>query len=63
MYGEKLIMKKHKTNADVELLFLSRQKYYLYHQLKILTDKQQQLLFLFCKESQNGVLFNREDCL
>jgi hypothetical protein len=42
-YGEKLIMKKHNTNIGVELLFLLRQQYYLYHQLKILTDRQQQL--------------------
>ena len=37
-------MKKHNTNAGVELLLLLRQQYYLYHQLKILTDRQQQLV-------------------
>lgn len=42
-YGEKLIMKKHNSEAGVELLFLLRQQRYLYHQLKILTDRQHQL--------------------
>ena len=37
-------MKEHNTNAGVELLLLLRQQYYLYHQLKILTDRQQQLV-------------------
>jgi hypothetical protein len=36
-------MKKHNTNTAMELLFLLRQQRYLYHQLKILTDRQQQL--------------------
>jgi len=36
-------MEKHNTNAGMELLFLLRQQRYLYHQLKILTDRQQQL--------------------
>jgi len=35
-------MKNHNADAGVELLFLLRQQRYLYHQLKILTDKQQQ---------------------
>jgi len=36
-------MKKYNTNLGVELLFLLRQQRYLYHQLKILTDRQSQL--------------------
>ena len=36
-------MKEHNINVGVELLFLLRQQRYLYHQLKILTDRQQQL--------------------
>ena len=36
-------MKKHNTDVGAELLFLLRQQRYLYHQLKILTDRQQQL--------------------
>ncbi len=35
-------MKNHNADAGVELLFLLRQQRYLYHQLKILTDRQQQ---------------------
>jgi len=35
-------MKKHNTDIGAELLFLLRQQRYLYHQLKILTDRQQQ---------------------
>ena len=38
----KLIMKNHNADAGVELLFLLRQQRYLCHQLKILTDRQQQ---------------------
>ena len=33
-------MKKHNTNIGADMLFLLRQQRYLYHQLKILTDKQ-----------------------
>ncbi len=33
-------MKKHNTNLGRELLFLLRQQRYLYHQLKILTERQ-----------------------
>ncbi len=36
-------MKKHNTDIGAELLFLLRQQRYLYHQLKILTNRQQQL--------------------
>ncbi|MBW2608505.1 MAG: hypothetical protein JRD05_12825 [Deltaproteobacteria bacterium] len=36
-------MKKNNNNAGLELLFLLRHQRYLYHQLKILTDRQQQL--------------------
>ena len=36
-------MKNHNTNAGLELLFLLRQQRYLYHQLKILAERQQQL--------------------
>lgn len=36
-------MKKHDNNASVQLLFLLRQQRYLYHQLKILTDRQRKL--------------------
>lgn len=36
-------MEKHNTDIGAELLFLLRQQRYLYHQLKILTDRQQQL--------------------
>jgi len=39
----KLIMKKHNPNICVELLFLLRQQRSLYHQLKMLTDRQHQL--------------------
>lgn len=35
-------MKKHNVNVGIGLLFLLRQQCYLYHQLKILTDRQQQ---------------------
>jgi hypothetical protein len=35
-------MKKHNTDIGAELLSLLRQQRYLYHQLKILTDRQQQ---------------------
>ncbi len=35
-------MKNHNADVGAELLFLLRQQRYLYHQLKILTDKQQQ---------------------
>jgi hypothetical protein len=42
-YGEKLVMKKHNAEIGAELLFLLRQQRYLYHQLKILTDRQRQL--------------------
>ena len=37
-------MKRRRINAGVELLFLLRQQHYLYHQLKILTDRQQELV-------------------
>ena len=36
-------MKKNKTNAGAELLFLLKQQRYLYHQLKNLNDRQRQL--------------------
>lgn len=36
-------MKKHSTNTGTELLLLLNQQRDLYHQLKILTDKQHQL--------------------
>lgn len=36
-------MKKHNYNPGVELLFLLKQQRYLYHQLKDLTERQQQL--------------------
>ena len=35
--------KEHNTNTAFQLLFLLRQQRYLYHQLKILTDRQKQL--------------------
>ena len=35
--------KEHYTNTAFQLLFLLRQQRYLYHQLKILTDRQKQL--------------------
>lgn len=37
-------MKKDDTEVGTELLFLLRQQHCLYHQLKILTDRQQQLV-------------------
>lgn len=37
-------MKRRRINAGAELLFLLRQQHYLYHQLKILTDRQQELV-------------------
>jgi len=43
MYRDKLFMKKHNTNAGAALLSLLRQQRYLYHQLKILADRQQEL--------------------
>lgn len=43
IYGEKLTMEKHNTRVGLELLSLLRQQRYLYHQLKNLTDRQQQL--------------------
>ena len=36
-------MKEHNTNTGKELLSLLKQQRYLYHQLKMLTDRQQQL--------------------
>ena len=36
-------MKEHNTNTGTELLSLLKQQRYLYHQLKMLTDRQQQL--------------------
>lgn len=36
-------MENHNTDIGAELLFLLRQQRYLYHQFKILTDRQQQL--------------------
>jgi len=36
-------MKEHNSNAGAELLFILRQQRYLYHQLKDLTKRQQQL--------------------
>ena len=38
-----LTMNEHETNTGAELLFLLRQQRYLYHQLRILTDRQCQL--------------------
>ena len=35
--------KEHYTNTAFQLLFLLRQQRYLYHQLKILTDRQKEL--------------------
>lgn len=43
-YGGKPIMKEHNTNMGAELLSLLRQQRYLYHQLRILTDRQRQLV-------------------
>jgi len=37
----RLIMKKHNINAGMELLFILRQRRYLYHRLRILTGEQQ----------------------
>jgi len=36
-------VRKHNTNAGQELLFLLRQQRYLYHQLKILSQRQHEL--------------------
>ena len=51
--------KKHKTNAGVELLFLLRQQRYLYHQLKLLTERQRQLGQASSPEIILEVIFGR----
>jgi len=43
MFGGEPVMKEHNSNAGAELLFILRQQRYLYHQLKDLTRRQQQL--------------------
>ncbi|MHC4396352.1 MAG: hypothetical protein ACYS1A_11925 [Planctomycetota bacterium] len=52
-------MKNHNTNAGVELLFLLRQQRYLYHQLKILTERQRQLAGTSSPESLLEVISGR----
>lgn len=52
-------MGKHNSNAGVELLFLLRQQRCLYHQLKILTDRQQQLAGTDSPELLLEVIFGR----
>jgi len=52
-------MGKHNNNAGVELLFLLRQQRCLYHQLKILTDRQQQLAGTDSPELLLEVIFGR----
>ena len=52
-------MKKHNTDIGVELLFLLRQQRYLYHQLKILTDRQQQLAGTTSPELLLGLISGR----
>ena len=52
-------MKEHNTDAGVELLFLLRQQRYLYHQLKILTERQRQLVGRNSPELLLEVIFGR----
>lgn len=49
-------MKKHNTNAGATLLFLLRQQRCLYHQLKILADRQQELAGTNSPEFLLGVI-------
>jgi len=52
-------MRKHNTNASTELLSVLRQQRYLYHQLKMLTDKQRQLTETNSPESAIEIIFGR----
>jgi len=52
-------MEKHNTDIGAELLFLLRQQRYLYHQLKILTDRQQQLVGTNSPELLLGLISGR----
>ncbi len=52
-------MEKHNTDIGAELLFLLRQQRYLYHQLKILTDRQQQLAGMTSPELLLGLISGR----
>jgi len=57
--GQKQIMKEHKTNVGVELLFLLRQQRYLYHQFRMLTDRGRQLVGTNSPELLLEVIFGR----
>ena len=50
---------KYNNNAGAELLFLLRQQRYLYHQLKMLTERQQQLAETNSPELLLGVITGR----
>jgi len=52
-------MEKYNTDIGAELLFLLRQQRYLYHQLKILTDRQQQLAGTNSPELLLGLISGR----
>jgi len=52
-------MEKQDNNAGLELLSLLRQQRYLYHQLKLLTDRQQQLRQTDSPELLLEVIFGR----
>jgi len=52
-------MSKYNTNASTELLSVLRQQRYLYHQLKMLTDKQEQLTPPTSPESIIEIIFGR----
>jgi hypothetical protein len=52
-------MSKYNASASTELLSLLRQQKYLYHQLKILTDKQRQLTETNSPESAIEIIFGR----
>jgi uncharacterized coiled-coil DUF342 family protein len=53
------VKNKYNNNAGVELLFLLRQQRYLYHQLKMLTDRQQQSAEINSPELLLGVITGR----
>ena len=52
-------MKKDNTNLGLELLFLLRQQRYLYHQLKMLTDRAHQIAGTNSPELLLEVIFGR----
>jgi hypothetical protein len=52
-------MNKYNANASMELLSLLKQQRYLYHQLKMLTEKQRRLTETNTPESAIEIIFGR----